>query len=200
MKKKHKPGENLTAFLFPVMLLFILSPLAAAQGKIAFVSYQTGHSEIDMMNADGTNQTRLTNYPGIDDSLTYSRDGSRIAFSSVLAGLLPSQIFAMNPEGTNLALIANNNLENYNPSWGGEPDSDGDGISDSADKCPTTVNPDQLDTDADGIGNNADPDDDNDGQPHANETAFGSNPLDAASKSPDNDSGNTLTSRKRLFN
>ena len=35
-------------------------------------------------------------------------------------------------------------------------DSDGDGIPDSTDNCPTTVNPDQADTDADGIGDACD--------------------------------------------
>jgi hypothetical protein len=43
------------------------------------------------------------------------------------------------------------------------PDSDGDGIPDQDDNCPSTSNPDQLDTDGDGFGNNCDADDDNDG-------------------------------------
>lgn len=69
------------------------------------------------------------------------------------------------------------------------PDSDGDGIADSTDNCPAVVNVDQLDTDGDewgntcdalpsnpaewldtdhdGIGDNADADDDNDGVPDA---------------------------------
>jgi len=47
------------------------------------------------------------------------------------------------------------------------PDADFDGVADSADNCPTSYNPDQLDTDHDGMGNVCDPDSDNDGVPDA---------------------------------
>jgi hypothetical protein len=47
------------------------------------------------------------------------------------------------------------------------PDIDGDGILNVDDNCPAEPNPDQLDTEGDGVGNICDDDDDNDGQPDA---------------------------------
>ncbi len=78
----------------------------------------------------------------------------------------------------------------FDISVGGAIDADGDGVPDDQDNCPTDSNPDQTDTDGDGMGDVCDPDDDNDGQSDADETACGSDPLDDASLSPDNDSDN----------
>lgn len=57
-------------------------------------------------------------------------------------------------------------------SWEYVQDSDMDGIFDAFDNCPTVSNPDQTDTDGDGLGNACDPDDDNDGIPDTVEEAL----------------------------
>ncbi len=56
-------------------------------------------------------------------------------------------------------------------------DSDGDGVPDIFDDCPGTVNPDQSDSDLDGLGDPCDPDADNDGLDNATEIALGTDPF-----------------------
>jgi hypothetical protein len=59
-------------------------------------------------------------------------------------------------------------------------DTDGDGIANGGDNCPALANPDQIDTDADGMGNDCEPDDDNAGVYDVDEVACGGDPLVAA--------------------
>src|SRR5215213_10579598 len=51
-------------------------------GKIAFRSNRDGNYEIYVMNANGSNPTRLTNNPAVDANPEFNQDGSKIAFIS----------------------------------------------------------------------------------------------------------------------
>jgi photosystem II stability/assembly factor-like uncharacterized protein len=69
---------------------------------------------------------------------------------------------------------------------GATPDNDGDGIPNPSDNCVNTSNPDQLDTDGDGMGDVCDDDDDNDGILDVNDNC----PLTAnADQADDNNDG-----------
>src|SRR5438094_10080697 len=80
--------------LLPVLIISLLSivpifPNAHAgtfpgvNGKIAFASGKDGDYEIYVMNADGTNQIRLTNnHPGYDVWPSWSPDGAKIAYAN----------------------------------------------------------------------------------------------------------------------
>jgi Tol biopolymer transport system component len=109
-------------FLFGLFLTtsFLALPLiCSAQEKVAFVSTRDGNSEIYVMNADGTNQTRLTNNPADDQNPSMSPDSTKIAFTSNRDGAY-YQIYLMNADGTNLTRLTNHPAMDLSPSFGSD--------------------------------------------------------------------------------
>jgi CSLREA domain-containing protein len=96
-------ASNITLILAIVLTFFIYdvqaAPTLRSNGKIAFTSDRDGNSEIYVMNADGSGQTRLTNNSVRDDYPTWSPDGSKIAFIRQNGSVL--SINLMNADGTN---------------------------------------------------------------------------------------------------
>ena len=93
-------------------------PLTANGAPVAFTSRRDGNNEIYKMNADGTGVTRLTNRTSIDDEPSFSRDGSRILFTSNRFNSR-SEIFVMNADGSRVTRLTNvaggNNTASFSP-------------------------------------------------------------------------------------
>jgi tol-pal system beta propeller repeat protein TolB len=84
-------------------------------GRIAFVSGRDGDYEIFVMDADGRNQTQLTNNSSNDKDPAWSPDGRRIAFESYRDG--DYEIFVMDTDGRNQTQLTFNNNSDCSPSW-----------------------------------------------------------------------------------
>ncbi len=94
--------------------------------RIAFVSYRHdpdasgfGNSELYVMNADGSKQTRLTTNEVPDMSPTWSPDGRRIAFSRTASSQSgeTEDVYVMNADGSGVTMLATGNPRNRGPSW-----------------------------------------------------------------------------------
>jgi hypothetical protein len=81
--------------------------------RIAFESVRDGGSEIYVMNAEGSDQRRLTSNGGAYPA--WSPDGSRIAFASGRGG--DSEIYVMNADGTGLTNLTSNPAGDHDPDW-----------------------------------------------------------------------------------
>lgn len=70
--------------------------------RIAFTSARDGNKEIYLMNADGSEQTRLAAHPANDESPRWLADG-RILFTSARNG--KGDIYVMNGDGGNVTRL-----------------------------------------------------------------------------------------------
>ncbi len=86
-----------------------------AFGKIVFVSDRNGNREIYSMNADGSNQTRLTTNAANDEFPEWSPDSTKIAFATNRDGNF--QIYTMDADGSNTTRLTNNPLSDSEPAW-----------------------------------------------------------------------------------
>jgi len=67
------------------------------------------------MNADGSNQVRLTNNSARDYRPSWSPDGSKIIFASDRDGNM--EVYIMNADGSNQIRLTNNPAWDYEPAW-----------------------------------------------------------------------------------
>lgn len=90
---------------------------------IAYCAERNGKYDIYTCSIDGSNETRLTSSPGINDGPDYSPDGKFIYFNSNRTGTM--QIWRMNIDGTDKKQIT---FDEYN-NWFAHPSPDGKWIS-----------------------------------------------------------------------
>jgi Tol biopolymer transport system component len=91
------------------------TPSYGGGGRIAFISDRDGNPEIFVIDADGGNQTQLTNNTSDDWEPAWSPDGRRIAFSSDRDG--DKEIFVMDADGDNQTQLTNNTSWDSYPAW-----------------------------------------------------------------------------------
>ncbi len=88
---------------------------SADSQKIAFVSNRTGHPEIYVMNADGSNTQQITALLAETGDPDWSPDGKSIAFASYKNGNY--DIYTIGIDGTNLRQLTDNPARDYQPAW-----------------------------------------------------------------------------------
>ncbi len=86
-----------------------------ANGKLALVSSRDGNNEVYEMNADGSDQMRLTNTAAAEYAPKWSQDGSKIAFESVRDG--NGEVYVMNADGSSQTRLTFNNATDGDPAW-----------------------------------------------------------------------------------
>ena len=86
--------------------------------KIAFTSNRAGVAQIFMMNADGSNQTNISNASSFIDSLpAWSSDGTKLAFNRALPGTQTQNIWTMNADGTGQVAVTAGLFRDERPTW-----------------------------------------------------------------------------------
>lgn len=170
--------SQLKAFLISIPFLLIAMPLAALAAQVTL-----------QWDANDPKPTGYRIYQRVEGqsydygAYAWSGEGTTVTLDGLTEGTTYYYVVRAY-EGTDES--GDSNEVEYTPSVT-SVDSDGDGVDDASDAFPHD-DTEWVDTDSDGIGNNADTDDDGDGMPDVWEATYGLNPLaDDGDQDPDND-------------
>ncbi|HQZ95644.1 MAG TPA: choice-of-anchor Q domain-containing protein [Pyrinomonadaceae bacterium] len=89
---------------------------AAGNPQILFTSNRDGNTEVYKMDADGTNQTRLTNTPENEAGGYWSPNGQKILYGKTVS-TNNIQIWTMNADGTGQTMISEATERNTSSIW-----------------------------------------------------------------------------------
>ncbi|MDQ6622819.1 MAG: DUF5050 domain-containing protein [Verrucomicrobiota bacterium] len=87
-------------------VLVLEPPPSSAQAAASKIALQGGFGDIYTINPDGTNRTQLTSNTGFNHDPAFSRDGTRIAFTSDRDGR--DEVYVMNSDGSNQTRLTSN--------------------------------------------------------------------------------------------
>lgn len=89
------------------------SPVWSPDGRrILFTSTRGGDSDLYIMNADGSGQTRLTTLPGAENNPVFSPDGSKMIFYRIINGR--NELVIAQADGR---YQQDTGIEGFNPQW-----------------------------------------------------------------------------------
>jgi Tol biopolymer transport system component len=91
--------------------------VSSSDGRIAFASDRDGNVEIYVMNADGSNVTRLTYNAAEDNWPSFSADGNRIVFISLRHDPIFAEIYVINADGTNETRLTTTSAGENSPTF-----------------------------------------------------------------------------------
>lgn len=91
-------------------------PRVSPDGKrVAFTSNRDGNAEIYIMNADGSQQARLTSSAGDDEAATWSPNGQQLMFASNRDGNY--NLYLMNSDGAGQSRLISQTWDSRWPLW-----------------------------------------------------------------------------------
>ena len=92
-----------------------LQPAWSPSGRIAFVSYRSGGGDIYTMNADGGDVRRVSDWPGLEQSPSWSPDGKYLTFVGERDG--KGVLAVVNADGSGLRIVSGSLSEVAGPAW-----------------------------------------------------------------------------------